>query len=391
MVKPVFDAPGEIIGMDGNKRVSNATIIHALNKQVRSRKTRRSTYKYSHYKHRRYHYGRKHYHRARKYKRSRKRVDYRRRTRHTRKGAYKKSNRRVRKHRLNKVNTTHKYLVGANDYDGQIINNNNFNEFKTNGGYSASGGNDGELVHIINQTNVAGKTFDQIKDSDGDDGWIYSGDLSNKPNGKAHPYNLDNMGNDLQMDKSNNIKSNYPQEIQDAREQNLKDVNIDRESVGIRPAIENLQLDQLAELRSKQAVKDFHHRDANDHNLKYATIDAPQFGLSKYYDPSENLDETDGNSGTEAGNNANTAWWTNEKGATPDQDGGHRKNIRDPKNQYIGIGATYDSNSGDWYFAQDFGDDDSDSSQDLNPNGYDYTSKPSWSRFVHEQQYRNHN
>lgn len=55
MVKPVFDGPGKIIGMDGNKHVSNSTITRALNKQVRTSKSHRTTYKYGYYKHGRYH------------------------------------------------------------------------------------------------------------------------------------------------------------------------------------------------------------------------------------------------------------------------------------------------------------------------------------------------
>ncbi|MEJ6400912.1 CAP domain-containing protein [Nicoliella lavandulae] len=258
------------------------------------------------------------------------------------------------------VDANHKYYV-AKDSSTQIMDDRNFEVLKkdddSNGGVgpSVDSGYNGLPVIITKRENVGGYLFYKIKDESGfntDTGWTYSGNVADSPNAKAHSIDLEKVETAIDKEHSQTKINNFnQQELANARAKTLALVNQDRASVGLGPLTESNVLDQIAQQRAVQTVTDFSHFNANGQG--YFELDAQQMGISS--DAwAENLAQASGKNGDEAAQDANDEWWTQEKGSTPDQDGGHRKNIRSTDVTNIGIGITYDQNSDTWYLVEDF-------------------------------------
>lgn len=131
------------------------------------------------------------------------------------------------------------------------------------------------------------------------------------------------------------------------------DIRLDRRDNGVGDISRDPELDRIAEERAHQICDNFSHTDSNG-NIIFLE-DASQRGDDYSSGWGENIATNSGlkyYTTDDVGDQFNKQWYTDEKGATPDQDGGHRKNILNPDFNYVGVGVY--KNGDNFYACEDF-------------------------------------
>lgn len=265
----------------------------------------------------------------------------------------------------NLADSNHKYVLGTSD----LVDNTNLDNIQHDEPYEYGGGNNGDLVHIIDQQIIDGKAFDYIKDPSGydNDKWIYDGELSDNPNASDNNIDLNQLEKDITKNYTNSNASKFEQQMKD---ESLDFINNAREQNNLSPLNEIGWLDNVANDRAQQLTTHYGHY--NDDGQQLASLDAYNFGYFPSYtvahyhigeniainyiqptsrEPTDpNIYKTINGTGMAHAANNNMLNWDSHS------NWGHRYNMLDSSYNSIGIGASFNPDTNAFTLAEDFSD-----------------------------------
>ena len=264
------------------------------------------------------------------------------------------------------------YIIGSHRHPVYVFNWHNISNFRNyRGTFEAKDDPAPSSVKIIGRAKVGQNIFYKIRNKSNRNfnGWIYSGNLSHNPR-RGRYYNFGKLITYILRSETDSHASLF---LKQMKYRTMTNLNRDRSKYHIAKLTENHQLDSLAQLRAKQLIGNFNHY--NQNGTPYTTVDAPKVQLPADFQASENIASAGLGKNTLQGDKKH---YQNRNGynmADTDNDGmmyhdrleqnGHRRNILDSRSTMVGIGTAYDPRQQIFYLAEDFGNHNANSSEDI--------------------------
>lgn len=265
------------------------------------------------------------------------------------------------------------YLIGNLRRPVYILNWNDIKHFRAyRGAFKAKDDVYDLPVKVTSRVRVGDSTFNKVRFSRRFkklDGWVYSKSLSHNPK-RGMYFKFNNL---IKNTLNSEIDHVAPVDLVQMKNQTFKDLNLDRNQHHVSSLNFDDQLNALAKLRARQISTNFSHYDQN--GIPYTTDDASLVNLPNHFQASENIASAGLGNNTLKGDyrhyynrNGNDMANTDNNGMMyhdQAEHNGHRYNILDPNSTLVGIGTSYNPNTRSFFVAEDFGNHDPQSSEDV--------------------------